>query len=144
MFKKIFLLLLAVVFFSVGLRGYAQSSVDGAVGGTIVDTAGLVVPGATVEVRNNGTNAIQVATTDQTGYFRVIHLQPGSYSVTITAAGFDTYKASAVTVEVGVLRDLQAKLVVGSQTQTVEVSSASPMINTTSADFTGQIDSKGS
>ena len=142
MFKKAILLLVAAIVCGASVVGYAQSAVDGAIGGTIMDTAGLVVPGATVEIRNNGTNSEQAATTDQAGYFRVIHLQPGTYSVTITAAGFDTYKATAITVEVGLLHDLQAKLVVGSQSQTVEVTSAPPPINTTSADFTAQIDLK--
>ncbi len=142
MFKRIFVLLLMAVSFGACSNGLAQSAVDGAIGGTITDTEGLVVPNAKVEVRNNGTNAEQVVMTDGGGYFRAIHLQPGSYSVTITAAGFDTYSATAVTVEVGLLRDLQAKLKVGSEAQTVEVTSAPPPINTTSADFTGQIDLK--
>ena len=65
----------------------AQTAVDGAVGGTVVDASGAIVGGATVTVLNNGTNAEQTAKADNAGYFRVIHLQPGTYSVTITAAG---------------------------------------------------------
>jgi Carboxypeptidase regulatory-like domain/TonB dependent receptor len=142
MLRKIFMSLLVIVCFGTGVDGYAQSAVDGAIGGTITDTEGLVVPKAQVVVLNNGTNAVQTVMTDDAGYFRAIHLQPGSYTVTITAAGFDTYRSPAVVVEVGLLRDLQAKLKVGSETQTVEVTAAPPPINTTSADFTGQIDLK--
>ena len=69
----------------------AQSAVDGAVGGNVLDSTGAVVPNASVTVRNIGTNAQQQAVTDGSGYFRVIHLQPGVYEVKIEASGFDTY-----------------------------------------------------
>ena len=65
----------------------AQTAVDGAVGGTVIDTSGAIVSGATVTVRENATNAEQTAKADCAGYFRVIHLQPGTYSVTIAALG---------------------------------------------------------
>ena len=56
----------------------------------MVDASGAIVSGATVTVVNNATNAEQTAKADSAGYFRVIHLQPGTYNVTITASGFDT------------------------------------------------------
>ena len=64
---------------------HAQTAVDGAIGGTVLDSSGAVVSGAAVAVHNNGTNAEQNAVTDASGYFRVIHLQPGAYNVTVTA-----------------------------------------------------------
>jgi hypothetical protein len=77
--------LLAGLFF--GSSAYAQSAVDGAIGGTIEDTAGAVIPSATVLVHNDGTNADQSVTTDSSGYFRLSHLQSGQYTVTVTAPG---------------------------------------------------------
>src|SRR5580692_6052797 len=53
----------------------AQSAVDGAVGGSVLDSSGAVVANASVTVLNIGTNAQQQAVTDASGYFRVIHLQ---------------------------------------------------------------------
>src|SRR5581483_7739026 len=92
---------------------YAQTAVDGAIGGTVLDATGAVVASATVTVQSLNTNAEQVARTDASGYFRALHLQPGPYNVTITAGGFDTYRAVNVTVQVGLLTDLQARLNVG-------------------------------
>jgi hypothetical protein len=120
----------------------AQTAVDGAVGGTVVDASGAIVGGATVTVVNNATNAEQTATADGSGYFRVIHLQPGTYNVTISASGFQPYKSVDVTVQVGLLTTIDAHVQVGSTSQTVEVTGAAPLINTTNPDFAGIIDQK--
>src|SRR5438270_6541638 len=119
---------------------HAQTAVDGAIGGTVLDTTGAVVSGASVSVHNNGTNAEQNVVADASGYFRVIHLQPGAYTVTITAPGFDTFKSVNLTVQVGLLSDVQAILKVGNASQTVEVTGGTPLVNTTSPDFAGLIE----
>jgi Carboxypeptidase regulatory-like domain/TonB dependent receptor len=120
----------------------AQTAVDGAVGGTVVDASDAIVGGATVTVVNNATNAEQTAKADSAGYFRVIHLQPGTYSVTITAPGFEPYKSVDATVQVGLLTTIDAHMQVGSTSQTVEVTGAAPLVNTTNPDFAGIIDQK--
>jgi hypothetical protein len=118
---------------------HAQTAVDGAIGGTVLDSTGAVVAGAGISVRNLGTNAEQTAVTDGSGYFRVLHLQPGPYNVTITATGFNTYRSTNVTVQVGLLTDVEARLTVGSAAQTVEVTGEAPLVNTTSPDFAGVV-----
>jgi hypothetical protein len=118
----------------------AQTAVDGAVGGTVTDASGAIVSGAAVTVHDNGTNAEQVAKADDSGYFRVIHLQPGTYTVSIAAPGFEPYKAVNLTVQVGLLTTVDAHMQVGSTSQTVEVSGTSPLVNTTSPDFAGVVD----
>src|SRR6266571_6597481 len=77
---------------------FAQSTTDGAIGGTVTDPSGAAVPNAKVIVRNNGTNAEQIVSTDETGYFRVAKLTPTLYTVTISAAGFANFKAEQVIV----------------------------------------------
>jgi Carboxypeptidase regulatory-like domain/TonB dependent receptor len=126
--------------FSVQLR--AQSAVDGAIGGTVTDVTGSAIPGANISVRSNTTNAEQNVVSDSQGFFRVIHLQPSTYTVTVTASGFQTFTSPEVIVQVGLLTDVAPKLPVGAATQTVEVISESPAINTTSPDFGGLIDQR--
>jgi Carboxypeptidase regulatory-like domain/TonB dependent receptor len=121
---------------------HAQTAVDGAVGGTVVDGSGAIVGSAKITVLENATDAEQIATADSAGYFRVIHLHPGTYSVTVTAAGFEPYKSVDVLVQVGLLTTIDARMQVGSTSQTVEVSGASPLVNTTNPDFAGVIDQK--
>jgi hypothetical protein len=120
----------------------AQTAVDGAVGGTVVDASNAIVGDATITVVNNATNAEQTAKANSAGYFRVIHLQPGTYSVTITAQGFEPYKFVDATVQVGLLTTIDAHMQVGSTSQTVEVTGAAPLVNTTNPDFAGIIDQK--
>jgi Carboxypeptidase regulatory-like domain/TonB dependent receptor len=119
--------------------GHGQSTVDGAIGGTVQDASGLAVPQAKIVIHSNTTNAEQTIIADESGFFRAIHLQPSTYTVTITAAGFESFKSAEVIVQVGLLTDVNPKLAVGSTTTTVEVSSEAPAINSTSPDFSNII-----
>lgn len=123
----------------VPVRSHAQTAVDGAIGGTVMDSSGAVVPNATIVVHNVGTNAEQTAESDASGYYRIIHLQPGTYTVTVKAKGFSELKVQDATVQVGLLTDVDAHLSVGATAQTVEVTGAAPIVNTTSPDFAGVI-----
>jgi Carboxypeptidase regulatory-like domain len=78
-------LMMALIICLFGAMAFAQSTTDGAIGGTIFDGTGAVVGGASITVHNNGTNAEQTITTDNSGSYRVASLQPGSYTVTIKA-----------------------------------------------------------
>src|SRR5438270_11561255 len=129
--------LLTVALFAVicGALLYAQSTTDGAIGGTVYDTNGAVVANAKIAVRNNGTNAETTITTDGSGFFRVNKLQSGTYTVTVSQQGFAPFKAEQVIVQVGSVTDLSPHMAIGSSTETVEVSAEAPQINTSSADF---------
>ncbi len=129
------LVAVALLVMSCGALLYAQSTTDGAIGGTVYDTNGAVVPNAKVLVHNNGTNAEKSVTTNDAGYFRAINLPSGSYTVTINQQGFSPYKAEQVIVQVGSVTDVSPRLGVGGATETVDVSAEAPQINTTSAEF---------
>jgi hypothetical protein len=134
-----FVLFLALL---LGIQAIAQTAVDGAIGGTVNDTSGAVIPGATVLVHNNDTNAEQTVKTDSSGYFRALHLRAGLYSVTVTASGFGTFKSPNVSVQVGSLTDMPVKLSVGATQQSVEVTDTQPAVNTTGPDFASFIDQR--
>jgi hypothetical protein len=119
---------------------HAQTAVDGSISGTVEDQTGALVAKASVSVHNNGTDAELTAISDSSGFFRVIHLQPGLYTVTISAPGFERFKASNVEVTVGSITDVPSKLVPGTSTTTVEVTGGAPLINDTNNDFTQTID----
>ena len=134
--------LVAMLCVDFALQSYGQSAVDGAIGGTVEDVTGSIIPGAMVSIRSNTTNAEQTVISDAQGFFRAIHLQPSTYTVTVTAQGFQTFISPEVIVQVGLLTDLSPRLPVGSATETVEVLSESPAINTTSPDFGGLIEQR--
>jgi hypothetical protein len=131
--KPILLLSLLSVCCSVAV---AQSTVDGSVDGHIVDNTGAFVAKVQVNVHNNGTNSDTTVLSDGTGYFRVTRLQPGSYTLTFTATGFTTRKVAQVTVEVDRVTTIDQTLAIGNTSETVEVTSDAPSINTTSAEIT--------
>ncbi|HEY6307989.1 MAG TPA: carboxypeptidase regulatory-like domain-containing protein [Candidatus Angelobacter sp.] len=118
----------------------AQSTTDGAIGGTVFDSTGAVVGKAQIVVHNNGTNAEHTATTDDSGYYRVVTLQPGSYTVSVTRQGFSAYKAEQVIVTVGSLTEVSPRLGVGGSQETVDVTAEAPQINVTSPEFAPTMD----
>ncbi len=107
----------------------SQSTTQGAVVGTVFDSTGAVVPGAQVAIRNNGTNSEVTLKTDSAGLYRAPQLAPGTYTVTITAPGFDVQRESNVTVEVNIATQLDEHLKTGSESQTVDVVAAAPVLN---------------
>ena len=124
------------------LKAAAQTAVDGAVAGTVVDSTDAAVSGAAVVVHSTATNADTKVTTDTSGYFRATRLVPGVYTVMVSAPGFASYEAEHVTVEVGKLTEVTPRLAVSSETTTVEVSAETPLLNSESSDFTTEFNPK--
>ncbi len=113
----------------------AQSLSSGALAGTITDPSGAVVPNATVTLKSNSTGATRTTTTNSTGAYRFSLLQPGSYTVTAEAQGFTKAQTTA-SVNVGQATVADVKMKVGTTSQTVEVTSAAPLVNTENAELT--------
>ena len=106
--------------------------------GTITDTSGAVVPGAAITVANVNTGVARTAVTNSTGYYRVENLIPGQYTLSVESKGFNKAVRSAFTLEVAQTATLDMTLQLGSVTQTVEVTGATPMLQTQTAEL-GQV-----
>jgi len=117
----------------------AQSTTDGAIGGTVTDQSGAVVPNASVSTTNLGTGSVSTGKTDDSGRYQIIHLQPGFYSLEISANGFAAFKATKVTVEVGRTTAVDARLNVKTATETVVATAEAPVIVADRADFSTNI-----
>ncbi len=117
----------------------AQSTTTGAIGGSVSNPSNELVPGAAVTIRNTGTNKEDTAASDDQGKFRIVNLQPGSYSVTINAQGFNAFSQDGVVVEVGRVTELEVPLTIGSVGGTVEIIAGAPVINTSQQDFSSNI-----
>jgi hypothetical protein len=120
----------------------SQSITDGAIAGTVVDPTGYAVGACHVALHNLLTNAQSELTANGQGYFRATALQPGQYSVTITAPGFSTYVVQSVTVQVGAITELTPILRAGATSESVNVSGATPMEDVESpaiASYVGQV-----
>jgi hypothetical protein len=112
----------------------AQSLVSGDLTGTVTDPSGAVVPNATVTLKNNATGESLTTTTNANGGYRFSLLRPGSYGVGVTAQGFSKADAT-VSVNVGQASVADVKMAVGASSQTVEVTSAAPLVQADNADL---------
>ncbi|MEO8433750.1 MAG: TonB-dependent receptor [Pyrinomonadaceae bacterium] len=90
----------------------AQSVSTGSIAGTVLDTAGAAVPGATVRVTSPNLISPQTATTDDSGRYSILNLPPGRYNVTIEAGtkGFDKYEKANVDVNLSRTSSVDATL----------------------------------
>lgn len=127
-----------LIAFCVCVNTFAQSTVDGAIGGVVRDPAGAVIPNANVTVRNEGTNEEKTATTDDEGRFRIVQLRPGTYTATVNSGNFAPFTQTTV-IEVGRVTTIDANLGVSGSTEQVEVTAEAPVINTAQQDFSTNI-----
>lgn len=128
------LLTLAAISGTVALT--AQTTTQGSIAGTVLDSSGAVVPGATVNILNKGTGFTVNLVSDGSGYFKAPLLEPGSYAVTITSPNFAKYTADNVVVVVGQVTTVEPRLAVASSTAEVVVTEQVPDINLESPDLT--------
>jgi len=109
---------LVLVVFAVAAVG---QDTQGLLKGTVLDPGGGAVVGATVEVRNQGTGSTRTLTSDGSGYFIAPNLQPGAYTVTVTAPGFQKYVRSDVVLESSQPIEIPIRLVLGDVAQSITV-----------------------
>jgi hypothetical protein len=116
---SLFLLLLAV---PVSLRAQVRS---GSLSGTVADSTGAVVPNATVILKDQATNSTRQTVSNSYGFFNFSAVQPSTYTVTVTAPGFNTWEEKDIAfTQAASLTLPNIKLEVASAKQTVEVVSA--------------------
>jgi outer membrane receptor protein involved in Fe transport len=121
--------------------GKAQSVVSGEVDGTVLDSSGAVVPNATVNLNNSETGFNETTTTGSAGTFRFALVKPGNYTLTVVAAGFSKQSRS-VLVSLGQVNTIPVKLEVGAKSETIEVTSDSPLLHTENANLATTVDAK--
>src|SRR5690242_1744938 len=112
----------------------AQSASSAQISGTVVDPQGAVVPGAKVTATNQATGTGRSVTTTSTGNYVIPNLQPGTYNVGVEAKGFAPGTIKDVVLNLGDQRDLGFKLGLAGSTESVEVTTTAPLIETTKTD----------
>lgn len=98
----------------------AQSTF-GSILGTVHDKSGAVIPGATVTLINSGTSSKRVLTSDGGGNFVFSNLDIGTYTITITASGFETFSQTDLGIVAREERHIDAAMQLGAENQTVTV-----------------------
>lgn len=134
-----FVFYLSTLLCSVGAFGQAEA---GTISGTVRDSSGAVLMGATVTVKNLATSAIRATQTGNLGQYSVPGLTPGTYEVEITSPSFATSKAQ-VEVTVGGIATVDAQLTVGKSSTVIEVTAGTAtQVNTESQEVSQLIDTQ--
>lgn len=132
----------ACVLFCLGcftLRASAQTGGEGALEGTITDPSGAVIPHATVTATNQAIGVSSTRTTSSAGLYEITPLIPGTYTLTVKAPGFREFSQQNIEVNGLTVTGYNASLLIGSSSQTVTVSTAPPLLQTTNVTLGGTI-----
>jgi hypothetical protein len=113
----------------------AAQAVTGTILGTITDSTGAVMPGATVTLRNLGTGLTRTMTTDAAGEYTAPSLPTGKYSVTAELSGFKTSTVPSVDLGVDQHVRMNLHLEVGAVEESVTVTGVSPLVQTSSSEL---------
>ncbi len=124
-----------------GARLFAQG-ITGTISGTVTDPTGAAVPGATVTIRQASTNALHAVTTSDNGSFTATQLPPGDYAVDVEHQGFEHFRQTGVHLTIDQTVSLTAVLPLGSLSETVNVSGAAPVIQTSDSSVGSVIESQ--
>jgi hypothetical protein len=121
----------------------SRSAAQGAIGsilGTVSDSSGSVIPGATVTARNTGTGAIQLATSDAQGRYRIPVLPVGDYEVQTELSGFQTVVHTGIRLSAGADVVVDFKMPIGQISELLTVTAEVSLVNTTSASLGTVVD----
>ncbi len=123
--------------------GSAFAQVDtGSILGTVSDTSGGRINGATVTLTNEGTNAAVSSTTGDDGGYKFTPVRIGTYKITVTQQGFTTTTSHGIVVNVGENVVANFSLKPGAVSETVEVTTSAPVLQSQDASVGQVIDSK--
>ena len=110
--------------------------------GTITDSSGAAIPGATVTLTNTDNQAKRTTTTNGSGDYSFTLLPVGHYSVTVKASGFNTSSTQDLSVEAGDRARADAHMQIGSESQTIEVQAQTPLLQADNATVSSTVTAK--
>ena len=136
--RKLAQLLCALTLFTACVFGQTVSS---SLQGTVVDPANAVVPNAQVKVVGTETGTTRTGTSDTTGLFRFLDLEPGTYAITVAVTGFKGYQQTNIVLAANETRDLgKVGLTIGSAGETVTVTAEAVAIQLASSEKASLVD----
>jgi hypothetical protein len=131
----------AVLALALALATIAQVTTAG-INGTVEDSTGRVVPGATVTATNNATNQARVVTSGSNGSFSITNLQPGRYTLSVEASTFSRSVIKDIELNVGTSRTMLVELKAGEISAVVEIVADDTLVETTRSNIDTTISPK--
>ncbi len=124
-----------------GLSALAQD-VTATINGIVTDPTGRVVTHAEVRARDLDRGTVWPATTNESGFYSLSHLPVGRYEVSVKVSGFETAVESPIELQLNQVSAANFRLVIGSENQTVQVTTAAPLLQTDTTDVGTVIDAR--
>jgi Carboxypeptidase regulatory-like domain len=137
-FSLMVLVLLAVIVLLLPVHGRTQVA-EATLSGSITNPSGSFIPGAQIAVTNTATGITATVTSNSAGIYTAPNLIPGSYKVTISAAGFRRVSQTGITLTVGAQQVLNMTMTVGVATQTINVTGVPPALDLTSSTISATV-----
>src|SRR5262249_11321651 len=111
----------------------AQSTATGTVSGQVTDQTNAVIVGATVTLTDNDTGGTRSTTTNDTGRYLFVNVNPGNYDVSVRRPGFTETRVQAQKVTVGTVTTINVAMKVGEATQSITVEASGVTLQTMNA-----------
>src|SRR5713101_4971132 len=124
--------LVALLAFGIAATAFAQTDVTTSrISGTVRDTEGGSLPGTTVEAKNQGTGLVQTAVTRRDGFYQVINLPSGVYTLTANLPGFKAATRADIRLDIGTAPTVDFRLQLSTVQEQVTVTSTAPAVEVT-------------
>lgn len=118
--------------FALGTSTALAQGQTGAIAGTVRDSSGAVLPGVTIEAASPALiEKVRTTVSDGQGQYRIVDLRPGTYTVTFTLPGFATVRSEGINLTSSFTATVNGEMRVGGLEETVTVTGASPIVDTT-------------
>ena len=122
------------------LAGLYGQSFTGTLSGVVTDATKAAIPGTNVVLKSLTTGEERTAVSNELGRFTFSQLQPSTYSLTATRAGFQEYVRSGIALTTNQSLDLPVEMSVGQLGQRIEVASSAPVLDTQTANRSVSLD----
>ena len=142
-FAYVFAALLGAVL-ALSTASSSAQQLTGTISGTAYDQSGAVVPQANVVLKNEASGDVRTSVTDNDGHFAITAVQPGTYSITVSAQGFSSWQENGIAMSTGDSRDVpNIKLNVGgNSTQVNVIAGADAVVPTDTAEISTSINTQ--
>jgi hypothetical protein len=114
---------------------FSQINANATISGHATDPSGSVISNANVTIANDTTGVTSTVVTNSAGYYVATFLKPGTYTVTMTAPGFEAAVRKSLTLQVQQVAEQDFQLTVGQVQQQVTVTGGAPLLNTESSEL---------
>lgn len=139
---QLVLLMLGLGMMLAGPSARAQTGGEAGIQGSVIDSTGATVSNATVTATNDATGVSTTRQSSSAGLYTISPIVPGTYTVTATAQGFESFKQNNFVIDALHLTGLNITMTIGSATEQVTVTGAPPALDTTNAVLGGVMENK--